>query len=83
VLGSETADAAYGRFGAAVDAVVRDAAAAATRDVAIVSHGTVISLFAQRRSGQDPFALWRKMGLPSFAVFDLTTAKLLEVRDRV
>jgi len=81
VLGGESADAAYDRFAAAVDAVI--AAEPAERDVAVVSHGTVVSLFAQRRAGQDPFTLWRKMGLPSFAVFELSTGKVLEVRDRV
>src|SRR5205085_1642330 len=43
VLGDETADDAYARFAAAVDSVIR---AAPASDVAIVTHGTVIALFA-------------------------------------
>src|SRR6478735_987757 len=44
VLGDETADEAYARFGAAVDEVL---AKEGGGDVGIVSHGTVISLFAR------------------------------------
>jgi broad specificity phosphatase PhoE len=81
VLGAETADEAYARFAAAVDAVV--AAEPDDRDIAIVAHGTVIALYAQRRGGQEGYALWRKMGQPSFAVFEAATGKVIEVRERV
>jgi broad specificity phosphatase PhoE len=80
VLGDETADQAYDRFAHAVDGIVKVEAAG---DVAIVTHGTVIALFAQRRADQDPFALWRKMGLPSFISFDIPTWKVGEIRDRL
>src|SRR3954466_7904307 len=62
VLGNETADEAYERFADAVDRLIENEQG----DVAVVTHGTVISLFAQRRAKQEPFALWRRMGLPSF-----------------
>jgi broad specificity phosphatase PhoE len=81
VLGDETADEAYDRFAAAVDDVMRTEAAAG--DVAVVTHGTVIALFAQRRAGQDPFGLWRKMGLPSFICFDAPGWTVSQVRDRL
>jgi broad specificity phosphatase PhoE len=80
VLGDESADEAYGRFADAVDAVIADAPQG---DVAIVTHGTVIALFAQRRANQDPFALWRKMGLPSFVAFEMPTWAVTDVRDRL
>jgi broad specificity phosphatase PhoE len=80
VLGEETADEAYGRFAAGVDGVLKEAGGA---DVAVVSHGTVISLFAQRRAGEEPFGLWRRMGLPSYIVFDVETWKVAEVCERV
>jgi broad specificity phosphatase PhoE len=51
--------------------------------VAIVSHGTVISLFAQRRAQQEPFALWRRMGLPSFIVLDMPQGRVAEICERV
>jgi len=74
VLGDETADEAYDRFAAAVDGILRREIG----DVAIVTHGTVIALFAQRRARQEPFALWRRMGQPSFIVFDTATWRVLE-----
>ena len=78
VLGEETADEAYDRFAAAVDGII----AAETGDVAVVTHGTVISLFVQRRANQDPFAWWRKMGLPSFIVLDIPSWRILGGCDR-
>jgi broad specificity phosphatase PhoE len=79
LLGNETAEQAYKRFADAVDGVIE----AATGDVAIVTHGTVIALFANRRSQEDAFMLWRKMGLPSIIVFDLPTYDVVSVIDRV
>ena len=54
VLGNETADEAYARFGAAVDGVLATERGA---DVGIVTHGTVISLFATARGGRAVRAL--------------------------
>jgi broad specificity phosphatase PhoE len=79
VLGNESADAAYARFAAAVDGIVEREAG----DVAVVTHATVISVFAQRRAGQEPFALWRRMGLPSYIVFETPAWRVLEVCERV
>jgi broad specificity phosphatase PhoE len=79
VLGDETADEAYHRFAAAVDRVLEEEPG----DVAIVSHGTVIALLAERRAKQDPFALWRRMGQPSYIVFELPGWKVRETRDRL
>jgi len=66
VLGLETANEAFTRFAGAVDKIL----ATTIGDQAIVSHGTVIALFAQRRLKKDGFALWRQMGQPSFLVID-------------
>jgi broad specificity phosphatase PhoE len=79
VLGDETADEAYDRFATAVDGVLSEEPG----DVAIVSHGTVIALFAERRAKQDPFPLWRRMGQPSYIVLEVPTWKVLDSRDRV
>jgi broad specificity phosphatase PhoE len=79
VLGEESADEAYERFARAVDGVV----AGATRDVGVVTHGTVISAFAERRAGVEPFGLWRRMGLPSYLVLDTEGWRVVEVVERV
>jgi broad specificity phosphatase PhoE len=82
VLGEETADEAYERFASAVDDVVA-AADPAAGDVAIVTHGTVLALFAERRAKQEPFGLWRRMGLPSFMVLEMPSWRVAEVVERV
>jgi broad specificity phosphatase PhoE len=79
VLGNETAEQAYKRFSEAVDGVVEGASG----DVAIVTHGTVIALFANRRAQEDAFMLWRRMGLPSLIVFELPTYEVVSVVERV
>ena len=79
VLGNESADEAYARFAAAVDAIIDRE----TRDVAIVTHGTVISLFAQRRADREPFALWRAMGLPSAIILEIPSWRVVDLIERV
>ena len=80
VLGRESADDTSKRFEEAVDEVI---AAEADGDVAIVTHGTVLALYAASRSQADPFKLWRQLGLPSLAVFELPGKTLLEIVDRI
>jgi broad specificity phosphatase PhoE len=82
VLGSESADQAYKRFADAVDDIVQGSADG-PGDIAIVTHGTVISLFAYRRAQEDPFALWRRMGLPSLIAFELPSYEVAGVVDQV
>lgn len=76
VLGRETAEQALARFEAAVGAVVRESGEAT---VAIVCHGTVISLFAERVAGVPAYALWRRLGMPAFLVFSRPSLALEEV----
>jgi broad specificity phosphatase PhoE len=79
VLGNETADQAHARFATAVDAIIQRE----SQDVAIVTHGTVISLFAHRRADREPFALWRSMGLPSQIVLEIPSWRVIELIERV
>lgn len=72
VLGEETADQAHSRFAAAVDGLV---AAHPGRTLAVVAHGTVISLYVARANGLDPLPLWQQLALPSFVVLELPTRK--------
>jgi broad specificity phosphatase PhoE len=76
VFGPETAEDAHKRFAGGIDALL------ALRDVATiaaVSHGRVISLFVARRNAMDPYALWERLGLPSFVVLELPAFTLVEV----
>ena len=80
VLGRESAVAALDRFESAVDAVV---SAHPQGNLAIVSHGTVIALFAAEHSDRYGFELWREMGLPSFLVMELPGYHLREVAAKI
>jgi 2,3-bisphosphoglycerate-dependent phosphoglycerate mutase len=74
-FGNETADQALVRFRGAVEGVMK---AHADKRIAIVSHGTVISLFVSWMTGFDGYSLWEALGLPSFVVLDVINKKLLE-----
>jgi broad specificity phosphatase PhoE len=60
VFGEESASGALARFSAAVDGLP-------ARSV-VVSHGTVISLYAASRTGDDAYAIWSELELPDLVV---------------
>ena len=67
VLGSETANQAHTRFANAVHRVIEKHP---QKNIAIVSHGTVISLFIARNN-EMPFDFWKRLGLPSIVELSL------------
>ena len=76
VFGAETGDEARKRFSAAVDTVLQRFPAG---NLAIVSHGTVMSLFVARAAGIDPVPFWKGLGLPAFVVLSHPGLALLEI----
>lgn len=68
VLGNETTNQAHARFYRAVHSVLNHHR---NKTLAIVAHGTVISLFVSRLTGVEHFSLWNQLGLPSFVALDL------------
>lgn len=80
VLGRETADQAAGRFERAIEAVL---ARHPQGNVAVVTHGTVLALFASENGAGDPFLLYRQLGLPSVVVFSVPDYRVLEKRERI
>jgi broad specificity phosphatase PhoE len=69
VFGNETAVQARQRFGQVVDRLL---ARHPGETIAVVAHGTVISLFvADRCRGVDGYTLWRQLGLPACVVLSL------------
>jgi broad specificity phosphatase PhoE len=60
VFGEESAEEALARFSGVVEGLGERAV--------VVSHGTVISLYAADRTGRDPFELWRELELPDLLV---------------
>src|SRR4051794_41029680 len=80
VFGEETAQQAGDRF----DAAVRDVLAAHPgQAVAIVAHGTVITLFLVQHAGVAPLPFWKSLGMPALVALSLPDMRLLEVSARL
>ena len=79
-FGDESAEEAHRRFAAAVEAVIADQPA---RNVAIVSHGTVIALYAAPYFQVGTAALWNRLESPSFVVIDRGTMRGAAIIDSV
>ncbi|MBW3536711.1 MAG: phosphoglycerate mutase family protein [Actinobacteria bacterium] len=79
VFGEETANQAANRFAKAVKSVQK---LNPRRSLAIVSHGTVISLWLERNAGADGLVTWKMLGLPSFVVYDRKAKKVVELAER-
>jgi broad specificity phosphatase PhoE len=80
VFGEETAHQALARFTAAVeDALARYPVG----DIALFTHGTVMSLFVAAHSDHEPMAFWYHLNLPAWVVFTAPDFKLLETHMRL
>ena len=74
VFGDETAHEARARFDGAVKTVL----AAYPRDnIAIVTHGTVLSLFVNQLTGQSIYPFWQRLGMPAIVAFSTPKMELL------
>jgi 2,3-bisphosphoglycerate-dependent phosphoglycerate mutase len=78
-LGRETANQCLARFEAAIDELIRGNAGA--KAIAVVTHGTVLSLYLANLGAGKPFDLWRRMGLPSYAVIE--SSKVVELIEKL
>lgn len=74
VFGQETAEQALHRFETAVSHLL---ARYPQETLAIVTHGTVLTLFLASHNPQlDPFIFWKSLQLPDFAIVSLPNMKL-------
>jgi broad specificity phosphatase PhoE len=80
VFGDESADEARARFAAALDSVL---AQEPDRNVAVVSHATVIALYAAPLFHIGAAALWARLTNPSFVVIDRDTARGAAIIDDI
>ena len=80
VLGRETAHEAAGRFDRAIESLLSKHPEG---NVAVVTHGTVLAMFASENGAGDPFMLYRQLGLPSIVVFSAPDYALLEKHERI
>ena len=79
VLGTETAEQALHRFNAAIDRVIE----AGQTDNVVVTHGTVMTLYAAGVAGVEPMGLWRRLATPSYVVLGLPDLDVRCVVERV
>lgn len=77
ILGRETASAASARFGEAVTHVLADFP---EHNIAIVTHGTVLSLYLARVAGIAPYPFWSRLGLPAFVVLSRPALELITIQ---
>jgi len=79
VMGEETAEQASTRFDAAVQSVLMENSGS----IAIVAHGTVMSLFAAKHTKIEAHSLWKRLGMPAMLVFSLPEIELVEIIEDV
>jgi broad specificity phosphatase PhoE len=74
VFGDETGFQAHTRFAGAVDAVL---AAYPLKNIAIVTHGTVLSLFVSQKTGEDIYEFWQSLGMPAIIAFSYPELRMI------
>jgi broad specificity phosphatase PhoE len=80
MMGKETAAQAYARFTQAVTGLIDKHPG---HNIAIVAHGTVITLLMAKAFDLDPFSFWKRLGLPSFVVLSLPKMELVTIVESV
>ncbi|MFZ6027155.1 MAG: histidine phosphatase family protein [Chloroflexota bacterium] len=80
VFGAETARQAQRRFCRALDGLLAEHQ---EQNLAVVAHGTVISLCVAHATGAGAFPLWQKLGLPSLVALSLPDFRLEKVIEDV
>lgn len=76
VLGRETAEEARQRFATSVGGVLERHP---NTNVAVVTHGTVLSLFVAGVTGLDAYSVWQRLGMPCYVVLSRPGLRLIEV----
>jgi broad specificity phosphatase PhoE len=74
VMGKETALQVFLRFKQAIDQVI---VTNAHQNIAVVSHGTVITLLVSYYNRIEPFNFWHSLALPSITVLQLPDFNLI------
>ena len=74
VFGEETGGQARNRFSKAVEGVMQSNP---HKNIGIVTHGTVLSLFVSPLTGEEIFTFWQSLGMPAIAAFSHPSMVLL------
>ena len=76
VFGEETAAQARSRFANTIDKLIEDNV---DDTVAVVSHGTVITLFVGTHNQADPYHFWQSLTMPSMVVLSRPDFQITDV----
>lgn len=79
VVGEESAERALARFEAAIADALSDTSSG--EHLVVVTHGTVIALFAAAYNSIQAFGLWQRLSCPAIVRLSIADYALLEVRD--
>ena len=80
VFGEETGLEARERFVGAVESLMGEYP---QENIAIVTHGTVLSLFASKLTGQAAYPFWQALGMPAILDFKYPTMELLAQENKI
>lgn len=80
VFGQETANQALARFTGGLDRLIERHPAG---NLAVVSHGTVMSLFVAAHADIDVVDFWMRLSMPALVIFSLPDFSLLEVTNLI
>ncbi len=80
VFGRESAATALQRFSASLQAAI---SRFPRETVVVVSHGTVLSLWAAAMSGDEPFQIWKRLGMPAALVYSRPNLEIVEFMENV
>ena len=80
VFGDETADAAHRRFNLALEDSVQRYS---SENLAVVTHGTVLTLYISRLTKTEPYTFWQQLGLPAFVVLSLPQKQIAAVQHEI
>ena len=76
-FGDETANQAKQRFQRGIESILEGANHA--ENIVVISHGTVMTLFAAQYNTIDAYDLWRRLKMPSVIVLDMPDFRILKV----
>ena len=80
VFGRETASQSLARFSEALFSIEVEHP---DKNIVIIAHGTVITLFVDKFNTVEAFSFWRKLDLPAFVVLSLPQHKLVKIVEGV
>ena len=76
VFGLESGNQVKERFSEAICSVMKKNP---EQNIAVITHGTVMSLYYQDLTGLDPYVFWCQLGLPAFYTVSWPECKVLSV----